>query len=102
MRDSKINSKVNQKMAELDALEEISPSDFWQESLLNRLAELDRGPKKLFYTNKMSIVVIASIIINLGFIYKIASHKYESQNSRVDNLQLISNEFFINPISLKN
>lgn len=102
MKDPELNNKVSQKMEELDRLGNISPSAQWQDSLLDKLSDINQDAKQPIFKSNIIVIIILCIVINASFIINLAFRHHEDESARADHLPLISKEFFINPISLKN
>ena len=112
-----LDNKVEQILYDFDALQNIEPSDAWQQSVINRLATVRPDAPLSLSTKTLMVVGLLFVGLNIGFIFKKTSAPFETaptletfnndtaptlENEREATFKTISKEFFINPTSIKN
>ena len=100
MKDSELNNPVSQKLADFERIGDISPSAEWNESLMNRISLVNPGTTTKRTMKKYTIVIIFIILVNIGFIVNSFVKGANRSNSRPGDLNVISNELMINPVSI--
>jgi hypothetical protein len=102
MKESAFSDKVVQKLNEFERMQNIQPSAGWNESLLNKIASAKSGSASNLPSAGFAIPVLFIVLVNIVlFLNIIIDNSY--QGSYKDNeLQVISEELLINPISIKN
>ncbi|MEI6088836.1 MAG: hypothetical protein WCR42_00135 [bacterium] len=86
-----------QKLRDFENLEEIQPSQEWNDSLMNQL-----NNRKRHQFAKFTIVILLIILVNIGFLINSINHRASQYVDRGKELSIISNEFLINTSSSKN
>jgi hypothetical protein len=102
MKESELNSRVRSKLSDFETIAEINPSEDWKNSLMNRIESTGNNSGQSMYTSKFTLVILFIILVNLGFIMNsIVRNSYPSKLSEKE-LQALSSEFLINPVSNNN
>ena len=104
MKKSSIDGKVFQKLNEFETLKNIEPSSGWNSSLMNRLASLSSASVSTvtYGSTRFVITVLFFILINVGFILNSIIHNSHHNLYKNKELETISQELLINPVSIKN
>jgi hypothetical protein len=104
MKESSIDSIVSQKLNEFESLKNIEPSPGWNRSLINRLASLSPASVSTvtYGSTRFIITVLFFILINFGFILNSIIHNSHHNLYKDKELETISQELLINPVSIKN
>jgi hypothetical protein len=99
MKEVVLNNKAQQSLRDFESLEDIQPSPEWTRSMLDRLGNSVRQPKKSYPVAGIALVMIFFILANIGFVLSVISDGTKSFN-RENDLRAISKEFLINPTSI--
>ena len=102
MNDKDLNNKVTQTLNIFERIQDIEPSSDWNQLLMSRLASTKQNSNFVIPSSKLSAIIIFFIIINLGIIINIFKENSHESFSRNKELQVISKELLINPISTNN
>jgi hypothetical protein len=105
---NELNSKIEQMLHDFDALQDIQPSDAWQQSLMDKLAVTTSDAPVSFSTRVLTVVVLLFVALNIGFILKETSTETSAgfvisttlEDQRATDFKTISKELFINPTSI--
>jgi hypothetical protein len=105
---NELNSKIEQTLHDFDALQDIQPSDAWQQSLMDKLAATTSDAPFSFSTRVLTVVVLLFVALNIGFILKETATETSAkfvisttlEDQRATDFKTISKELFINPASI--
>jgi hypothetical protein len=100
MKESLLSDKVILKLKDFETMERIQASTGWNESLMARLES--RKPDRVSNIPAAGFVVslLFIVLINLGFVLtSIINNSNPSYKEK--DMQVISQELLINPISIK-
>ena len=99
MKELALHIEVTQSLLEFETLKDNEISAEWEQSLINRI-----NKSKLHSLSRLSlnmfVVTILIILFNLSFILNILIHNSPASSSHQRDLQMISKDFLINPVSL--
>ncbi len=102
MEDSPLNRKVSKMLLDFESMDDIQPSQAWNQSLMNRLDRSKPASKSSFATPGLTILVLLFVFINLFFIVNAMIIKSPGNQIREQELLVISKEILVNPSSLNN
>ena len=102
MEEPVLDNKAILMLKELDTIEDIQPSENWNQALVDKLYASKYSSKPIFTSTKLAIIVLFIILINVGYIIGTVINSSKQDIHRNKVLQVISKEFLINPISIKN
>jgi len=102
MEDSPLNRKVSKMLLDFESMDDIQPSQTWNQSLMNRLDRSKPSSKSTFATPGLTVVVLLFVIINLFFIVDAMIIRSPGKQMREQELLVISKEILVNPSSLNN
>jgi hypothetical protein len=102
MKESDLNREVLKRLAEFERIENIEPSSEWNDSLTLRIemaSGLAYSPSKRS-SARYSIIITLILLLNIGLVLN--SFFRNSQKSFIRNrdLNVISKELMVNPVSL--
>jgi hypothetical protein len=100
MKESPVSKNVLRKLDEFDKIGNIHPSDHWNQTLMERLATVKVNSGSDFPKTKFSVVLLVLFLVNLGFIMNAILRDTGKSLNRNNELQAISKELLINPITL--
>ena len=98
MENEELNNRIQESLQQFEGLENISPSNEWNESLRKKLTRT----KSKTTSSTLVISVALLCILNLGFAFTMLMKNNPVTNERDENLKLVSQELFINPITTNN
>jgi hypothetical protein len=102
MKESAFSDKVIHKLNEFEMMENIQPSAGWNESLMNKIASAKSGSPSNLPSAGFAIPVLFIVLVNIVlFLNTIITNSYQG-SYKDKELQVISEELLINPISIKN
>jgi len=102
MNQQELNSEILQKLTEFDSLGNIELSEEWNNSLLKKIDYSQKHSLLRLNATKFTFILVLIMLINIGFfINTMLSHKQKISH-RSNDLQVISKELLINPVSLNN
>lgn len=102
MNQQEINNDVLQKLTEFDSLENLVISSTWNDSLMKKIDHSQKHSFLRLNATKFTLILILIMLINIGlFLNSMLDHKQDISH-RCNDLQLISKELLINPVSLNN
>jgi hypothetical protein len=99
MKEVELSDRALQSLRDFESLEEIQVSPDWTRSMLDKLGNSVRKPKKSHPVAGIALVLFFFILANLGFVLSVISDGTKSM-SREKALRAISDEFLINPTSI--
>ena len=102
MKESAFSDKVMQKLNEFEMMQNIQPSAGWNESLMNKIASAKSGSASNLSSARFAIPVLFIVLINIVFFLNTIITNSQQDSYKDKELQVISEEFLINPISIKN
>jgi hypothetical protein len=98
MEKSRVTDAIHQALQEFEALENIQVSASWHEGLLNRVRASQRTTPSRVHFNKITLVMVVVIAVNIGFVLNSVFGNFQS-TKRDAEWQVISNELFTNRVS---
>ena len=102
MKGSELHNEVLQTLKEFETIDAIEPSFNWDKSLMDRLAVAKPYSSSINSKTTVALVFMFIVLVNLGFILKMAVNNSNKTSHRNSDLQVISKELLINPISTNN
>jgi|WetSurMetagenome_2_1015567.scaffolds.fasta_scaffold533033_2 hypothetical protein len=102
MKESAFSYKVTQKLDEFGKMQNIQKSSGWNESLMNKLASAKPSSASYLTSSGFGVLILFIVLINLGFIFNSVINKSNQTSYKERDMQAISEELLINPISIKN
>ena len=102
MKESALSDKVMQKLNEFEMMANIQPSAGWNESLINKIASAKSDPASNLSSARFAIPVLFIVLVNIVFFLNTIITNSHQDSYKDKELQVISEEFLINPISIKN
>jgi hypothetical protein len=102
MKESDLKYIVQQKLVDFDNVSPIQPSEEWNRSLMMKLEHSKRSSNAGFTTARFLMAVLLLVLINLGFILNSIMRNSDKINYRSNDLQIISKQLLINPVSINN
>jgi hypothetical protein len=100
MKESPVSKNVLQKLDEFDKIGYIHPTDYWNQTLMEKLASVKVNTGSDFPRTKFSVVLLVLFLVNLGFIMNAILRDNGKSLNRNTELQTISKELLINPITI--
>ena len=102
MNQQELNNEITQKLTEFDSLENIELSSNWNDSLLKKINQSQKHSLLRLNTTKFTFILVLIMLVNIGlFLNLMLGHK-QNISQRCNDLQIISKELLINPVSLNN
>jgi hypothetical protein len=102
MKNPEFNKEVMSKLSDFESLESISPSEEWKQSIAKRLISVKPISNSAIISTKYKVLVLIAILINVGIVWSSVMINSRTESSKSTELQLVSNEFLVNPISINN
>jgi hypothetical protein len=102
MKESALSDIVTQKLNEFEMMQNIQTSAGWNESLMNKIASAKSGPALNLSSARVAIPVLLIVLVNIVFFLNTILSNSHQDSFKDKELQVISEEFLINPISIKN
>lgn len=102
MKKQKYSDKVYQKLKEFDELDSLQPSPEWRQALTIKLKDSKAYSVSNSYTTRLFFISILLFILNTGIALYALNIQSSSSTDRTEILKVISNELFINPVSINN
>lgn len=102
MKESAFSGKVMQKLNEFDMMQNIQPSTGWNESLMNKIAAAKSGSASNLPSARFAIPVLFIVLVNIVLFLNTIINNSHQVSYKDTELQVISEELLINPISIKN
>jgi len=102
MKDPKLNIEVLSRLSEFECLESISPSENWNQTMLSRLTSVKPVSESGIIPTRYKVLVLIAILINVGILWSSITSDAKTDKQLTIELQIISNEFLVNPISINN
>jgi hypothetical protein len=102
MKETKRNNIVLQTLMEFENMPDIQPTTGWNQELMGKLAKTKPYSPSILPRTSIAAIVLLIILVNIGFILKSVIINSGNNLHRNNELQVISKELLINPISLKN
>ena len=102
MKNQKLNIEVRSRLAEFDRMESISPSEEWNQSMLSRLNSVKPISGSGIIPTRYKVLVLIAILTNVGILWSSIIIESKTDKQLTIELQIISNEFLVNPISINN
>jgi hypothetical protein len=101
MKEPELSGKVQQKIDEFEKLELIHPSSDWNNRLMEKVSSVHQYSPTKVSTGAITALVLFLILINVGFILTTLVNNSLKESDRAKDLQIISCELFVNPVSIK-
>jgi hypothetical protein len=101
MKEPAFNDKVIRKLNEFEAIQDIQPSAGWNDLLMKKIESAKPVHVSTMPSAGYVISVLFIVLLNLGFVLSSILNKSNTQSSKDTEMQVISQEFLINPISIK-
>jgi hypothetical protein len=102
MNRSASEDKIKQMLHEFGEIQNIHASPGWNESLMNRLDSVKPATSSGSSSTGYGLLILLVILINLGFIFNTVINKPRQNLYKEFEMKSISEEFLINPVSIKN
>jgi hypothetical protein len=102
MSNQELNKEISQKIMEFESLEDVSFPSEWKKTLMHKLDNCDNNSFLKFSTVKLGFFVIFILLINIGLLLNSMLGHKQNISHRNYNLEIISKELLINPVSLNN
>ena len=102
MKNPEFNKEVMSKLSDFESLESISPSEEWKQSIAKRLISVKPISSSEIISTKYKVLVLIAILINVGILWTSIVSETKTNKQMNIELQIISNEFLVNPISINN
>lgn len=101
MKEQYHDKKAIQTLQQFETLEDIPMTAEWRASLMNRITDTTPLTASASRTPmvKLAVAVLLLILVNGSFIIKVMTADTEQSSRRNAELQLISNQLLIEPIS---
>jgi hypothetical protein len=100
MKESILGDKILQKLNEFETLENIQPSEGWNQSLMQKIGSASANPIKGLSAAKFVVAALFILLVNIGFILNSVIRDSKQSVSHDSELQIISKEFLVNPVSI--
>ena len=102
MKESELKNRVLQKLNEFETLENIQPSEDWNQSLMKKIGSARSKPMTGISAAKFAVAALFILLVNIGFILNSVIRNSKLPGRHDSELQIISKEFLINPVSINN
>jgi hypothetical protein len=102
MKEQELRNRILQKLNEFETLENIQPSEKWNLSLMQKIEFARSNPIKGLSAGKFVVAALFLLLVNLGFILNTVIHDSKQPLQHDRELQIVSKEFLINPVSINN
>jgi hypothetical protein len=102
MENKELKKRVIQSLEAFEALEELQPSNQWNESLMKRLSSSKRRSTAKKTAGTVIVVITLLCLLNIGFGITILLTDTGQSEERKAGLEIISKELLINPSSVNN
>jgi hypothetical protein len=100
MKESAFSGGVMEKLNEFEMLQNIQPSEGWNESLKNKITSAKFGSASNLSSARFTIPVLFIVLINIVLYLNTIINNSHQGSYKDKELQLISKELLINPISI--
>jgi hypothetical protein len=95
------NKNINQALGAFEAMNDLTPSDHWDESLMRKLQATQR--KKKLKPSYILFIVFTLLVLGGNVVYGVKMLSTDVDRSDQDSrLEAVSKAFLINPESVKN
>lgn len=103
MNEQHHDIKAMQTLQHFEALEDIPMTAEWRASLMSRITDATPVTPSASRMSmiRLAVAVLLLIVVNGSFIIKVLTADTEQSSRRSAELQLISNQLLIEPISTK-
>ena len=102
MKDLTLSNRVLQKLIEFESMEDIQPSAGWNDSLKRRMSSEKTRSASGYMSARFIITVLFIVLINLGFVLNTIYRNSHQNLYKNKDLETLSQELLINPVSIKN
>jgi len=100
MKESELIDQVNLKLHDFESITDIQPTAEWNLSLMKKINSTHGGSG--LRTSAVYFIAMLLIVVDMGII--LSTVLRETKQSKLSNneLQVVVNEFLINPVSINN
>jgi hypothetical protein len=102
MKESGFSGEAMQKLNEFEMMQNIQPSEGWNESLMNKIASVKSGSASNFPSARFVIPVLFIVLVNIVLFLNTIINNSQQGYYKDAELKVISEELLINPVSIKN
>ena len=100
MKESELNDQVNLKLHDFESIADIQPTSEWSLNLMKKIDSSHRYSG--LRSSTVNFLVILFIIVNMGIIISTVVRETKQTKLSDNELQVVVNEFLINPVSINN
>ncbi len=100
MNDSDIHNNVKRVLEAFETMEELQPSDTWQQALLVSLRKKP-STRQVSFPRSAILVIAFAILVNLAVLATQFRPAMRTSRSRSGDLKIISTELLNEPVSQK-
>jgi hypothetical protein len=102
MKESEFSFRILQKLNEFETMENIQPSEEWNQLLMKKLSTARSNSVRGMSAVKFAVAALLILLINIGFILNTVIRDSKQLLRHDSELQIISKEFLINPATINN
>ncbi len=95
MKDADLNLKAEQLLNQFEQSNGVLPKTIWNEQLMHKISTTPQTNATGITANKISIIALLFILLNIGFCIKTFTKQNTTDVSRSSELTTISNELLI-------
>jgi hypothetical protein len=95
MKDADLNLKAEQLLNQFEQSNGVLPKTIWNEQLMHKISTTSQTNATGITANKISIIALLFILLNIGFCIKTFTKQNTTDVSRSSELTTISNELLI-------
>jgi hypothetical protein len=100
MNESAYSGQVMQKLNEFEMMQNIQPSEGWNESLRNKIASAKSGSSSKLPSARFIIPVLLIVFVNIVLFLNTITNNSQQGSNKDKELRIISEELLINPVSI--
>jgi hypothetical protein len=100
MKESELNDQVNLKLHDFESITDIQPTAEWN---LNLMKKIDSSHSNSgLRTSAINFIAMLLIIVDVSIILSSIVREPKQSQLSENELQVVVNEFLINPVSINN
>ena len=102
MKQKEINNEITRKLTEFGSIENFELSADWNNSLLKKIDHSQKHSLLRLNATKFTFILVLITLLNIGLFLNSMLINKQTISHRCNDLQVISKELLINPVSLNN
>jgi hypothetical protein len=102
MKESEFNDQAKIKLHEFEIIADLKPSADWNMNLMKKIDSSHRNSGSGSSAVSYGALVFIIVVVNMGIILSSIVREPKQSQLRDRELELVVNEFLINPVSINN